>query len=186
MKETRFKIKGADIILVNKGINQGEIQIKSKTKGSFSMYWGAMGGTIEDFMLKTNSDYFSGKLLGSINSQVFCEKETFKNLRQYIKENIDFRVDGGSLFRKDLNKVLRDFQRKCKEQGTRTYFVESFEYNLCLVDFYLIKERYDRDKMEDEFDAMFGEPWLFIGTRESDTCKWLKTIHAAIKRKLKQ
>lgn len=67
MKETRFKIKGADIILVNKGINQGEIQIKSKTKGSFSMYWGAMGGTIEDFMLKTNSDYFSGKLLGSIN-----------------------------------------------------------------------------------------------------------------------
>lgn len=186
MKETRFKIKGAEVILINKGTNQGEIQIKGKTKGSFSMYWGAMGGTIEDFMVKINSDYFSSKLLGSINSQVFCEKETFKNLRQYIKESIDFRVDGGSLFRKDLNKVLRDFQRKCKEHGTHTYFVESFEYNLSKVDFRLVRERYDRDKMKYEFDAMFGEPWLFIDTKESDTCKWLKTIHAGIKQKLKQ
>lgn len=186
MKETRFKIKGAEIILVNKGENQGEIQIKGKTKGSFSMYWGAMGGTIEDFMVKINSDYFSSKLLGSINSQVFCEKETFKNLRQYIKENIDFRVDRGSLFRKDLNKVLRDFQRKCKEHGTPTYFIESFEYNLSIIDFYLIEERYDKCRMREDFVAMSGEPWLFIGTKESDTSKWLKTIHAGIKRKLKQ
>ena len=55
--------------------------------GAYANYWGAMGESLESFIISINSDYFAKKLGKNLFS--FCPKSTVKNLRKAIKEEYE-------------------------------------------------------------------------------------------------
>ena len=179
-----FSIGGTEITFENKGENKGEITISDKEKGTYQMYWGAMGGTLQDFILRINEDYFTDKLLGVRSTQVFDAKGTFKELRKFIREELDLPWYKHLDFQKDLREKLSNFQKNCEEINSDRYFVESFDFNVgTMPDFYLIEDRWERERIERDFKGI-SEPWHFIQTKESQEAKWLKSLHFKIKRKL--
>ena len=179
-----FLVSGTEITLENKGENQGQVTISDSKKGKYQMYWGAMGATIQDFILGINSDYFASKLLDTRNSNVFNPAGTFKELRKFIRDELDLPWYKHLDFQKNLREVLNSFQSQCEEINDERYFVDSFSFYLSTkLDFYLIDDRAERNRLEDEFKNI-NEPWHFIQTKESQETKWLKSIHAKIKRKL--
>ena len=179
-----FFIGGTEIILENKGENQGQITVNDKDKGTYQMYWGAMGGTIEDFLLQINSDYFTDKLLGVMSTQTFDCKGTFAAVRKFIRQEIDLPWYKHLDFQKNLRDELNYFQERCTEYNSDQYFVDHFsDYLDRRLKFFLIDDRWERERIEKDFKNI-SEPWHFIQTKESDTAKWLKSLHSKIKHKL--
>lgn len=172
------------ILLENKEYGQGKITVSNINYGEFDMYWGAMGGTLEDFLCRINEHYFTDKLLGHISGQVFAPKGTFREVRKFIREELDLPWYKHMEFQKDLRKKLSYFQERCEEYGSEQYFVEHFCDNLeRRLDFHLISDRWERESIEKDFESI-NEPWHFICTKDSRTTKWLKKLHGQIKEKL--
>lgn len=179
-----FFVGGTEIILENKGENKGQITVNDKSKGTYQMYWGAMGGNIQDFLLQINSDYFTDKLLGVMSTQTFDCKGTFAAVRKFIREELDLPWYKHQDFQANLRENLNLFQERCEEYNSDKYFVDHFhDYLYRYPSFYLIDDRYEQERIENEFQNI-SEPWNFIQTKESDTAKWLKSLHSKIKRKL--
>ena len=88
LKMNRFNIETADIILENYEQGQGKIIISDLYNGSFSFYWGSMGENIEEFLKSINSSYFADKLCA--NQFVFSGKQTAKEIRKYIREEMKY------------------------------------------------------------------------------------------------
>ena len=179
-----FFVGGTEIILENKGENQGQITINDKELGAYQMYWGAMGGTIQDFLMRINSDYFTDKLLGVRSTQVFDVKRTFAALRKYIRTEVGLPWYKHQEFQSNLRENLNLYQERCEEYNSEKYFVDHFTDYLCRYpSFYLIDDRFEQERIEGELHNI-SEPWNFICTKESQEAKWLKSLHCKIKRKL--
>lgn len=185
MNTTTFTIENAIITLHNKEINQGSISIKNKaTAYSYEMYWGAMGGTIEEFLISINSDYFTDKLLGKRSMQVFDARGTFKNLRKFIREELDLPWYKHLDFQKDLREKLHSFQERCDDFNSSEYFVENFSHFVqYTLNYYRISDDHDRSVVEEAFNSI-SEPWEFLDTKYSSESKWLIKLHSKIKKKL--
>lgn len=183
-EKNTFFIDDSEISIENKGENKGRITVFNKQKGSYEMYWGAMGGTIEEFLVRINSDYFTDKLLGKTSMQVFDCRGTFASLRKFIREDIGLPWYRYQEFQANLRENLNLFQERCQEYNSDKYFVDHFYDYLCRYpSFYLIDDIYEQERIKKEFKSI-SEPWNFIQTKESDTTKWLKLLHVKIKKKL--
>lgn len=179
-----FFIGGTNIILENKGPNRGQITIINNEKGIYNMFWGAMGGTIEEFITRINEDYFTDKLLGVRSTQVFDVNRTFTNVRRFIREELDLPWYKHIEFQKDLRNYISTFQERCAEYNSEKYFVDHFhDYLYRYPSFYLIDDRWEQKRLEDEFNNI-SEPWGFIATKDSKESKWLKSLHKTIVKKL--
>lgn len=182
---TKFFIGDTEITLEEKGENKGEITVKDYRMGIYSMYWGAMGGTLKNFILRINEDYFTDKLLGVHSMYVFDIKATFKELRKFIRHEFNLPWYKHTEFQKDLRVKLKNFQDNCEEYKSERYFVDDFNFYLGIQpDFYLIEDKFECNHIEKSFKSI-EEPWSFIQQKDSDTTKWLKKLHNKIKLKLR-
>jgi hypothetical protein len=180
----KIKIKGVDIILENTAPNQGKIIVSDNNGNNYSMFWGAMGSTLQEFLCGINSSYFSDKLLGSERSQTFNVKKTFKELRKFIREDLDLPWYKHLEFQKDFREKLKSFENECLEYPYDRFFVDGFQDCFSVSpNFYLIDDSYERSRIEKDFKSI-SELWHFIQTSESDTCKWLQSIHKQLIKKL--
>lgn len=176
----KIKIKGVDILLENIDTNQGKVIVSDNNGNNYSMFWGAMGGTIQHFICRINSDYFADKLLGTEKTQLFNVKQTFKELRRFIREDLDLPWYKHLEFQKDFREILKSFENECLENPYDRFFVDNFHsYFSYKQNFYLISDRYECSRIENDFKSL-SEPWNFIQTSESEKTKWLKYLHKQI------
>ena len=182
---TTYKIQDAEVILEDMGINKGKITINSD-RGVYTMYWGAMGDNIKDFILYINDCYFTDKLLGVRSTQCFNVKATFSNVRKFIREELCLPWYKHIDFQKDLREKINTFQSYCKEIESEDFFVNSFHlYLSTLPNFDLIEDRFEREQIENDFKNI-SEPWHFIDTKDSDETKWFKSLHKKLIKKIKK
>lgn len=180
----KIKIKEVDILLENLAPSQGKVIVSDNNGNNYSMFWGAMGGTIQEFICRINSDYFADKLLGTERTQSFNVKQTFKELRRFIREDLDLPWYKHLEFQKDFREILRSFENECLENPYDRFFVDNFHsYFSYKPNFYLISDRYECSRIENDFKSLC-EPWHFIQTSESEKTKYLKSLHKQIIRKL--
>jgi hypothetical protein len=74
----KIKINNTDIFLEDFGDNKGKITVSDTYGYNYSMFWGAMGGSLKDFLCSINSEYFADKLMGSQSNNEMDVKKTFK------------------------------------------------------------------------------------------------------------
>lgn len=181
---TFLQIGHTDVFLENQGEGRGQITVNDRERGTYQSCWGAMGSSIEDFMLRINEHYFTSNLLGARNGQVFDAKGTFAEVRKFIREELDFPWYKHLEFQKDLREKLKNFQDNCEEINSDRYFVESFGFNVgSMPNFYLIDDRYERERIEKDFNNI-SEPWHFITTKPSKESLWLQSLHTKIKKRI--
>jgi len=180
----KIKIKGVDIILEDKAPNQGKVIVSDNNGNNYSMFWGAMGGTLQEFICRINSSYFADKLLGTERTQAFNVKKTFKELRRFIREDLDLPWYKHLEFQKDFREILKEFENECLSNPYDRFFVDSFHsYFSYKPNFYLISDSYECSRIEKDFKSL-SEPWYFIQTSESEKSKWLQFIHKQLVKKL--
>lgn len=182
----RLKIDNTDIFLEELGENKGKITISDTYGHNYSMFWGAMGGTLKEFICRINPEYFVDKLLGVRSSQCFDVKNTFAELRNHIKNEMGLPWYQHQEFQKNMREVIKDFQEACEEANSEEYFVNCFiNQFVSRLNYYLIKDDYERDRWEKEFNSI-SEPWNFIQTKESPKCIFLTELHEKLIKKLSQ
>lgn len=182
----RLKIEDTDIFLEEMGENKGKITISNTWGNNYSMFWGAMGGTLKDFICRINPEYFVDKLLGVRSSQCFDAKNTFAALRNHIKNEMCLPWYKHQEFQKHMREVIKDFQEACEEANSEEYFVNCFTNQFdSRLNFYLIKDDYERTRLEKELKSI-SEPWNFIQTKASPQCIFLTELHGKIIKKLSE
>ena len=80
-----LRIDYTDIFLDDKGNGQGKLTISNTCGFNFSCYWGAMGGSLKDFLLRINEDYFVRNLTDPLS---FDAKLTAKSVRRYVRNEL--------------------------------------------------------------------------------------------------
>ena len=186
-KLLEFKVNGGKTLvrLEDYEENQGKITLEDTVRGDYSMYWGAMGGTIRKFVLSINSDYFVGKLIGIRNSNVFDPKATFVAINEYLLDEGFIRVARKYPdFYRNFKDRLKDFKADCEECPSERYFVDTFHMHM-EQNLWLITDEYDRESVKKIMSGI-DEPWSFINTKQSNEAKWLNSTHSRIKNKLKK
>lgn len=182
-KTETIVIKDVKIVFENHAPGKGLITI-SKGESKYSSYWGAMGGSIQEFMLRINEHYFTSNLLGARESTIFDAKKTFTELRRFIREDMDLPWYKHMEFQANLRENIKTFQEYCEDTNSERYFVDHFSFWLSTMpDFYLIENRFDRNQIQQDFVSI-SEPWHFIQTKLSEEAKWLVKLHVQIKKEL--
>lgn len=174
-----FKINNTDIILQDHGNNKGKIIISLWDKYNFSHYWGAMGGTLKEFLLSINVDYFVTKLCPAGRWEVFDGKKPATRTRKEIKEFLQWYEH------RDFQKHMREEIKKIEVMEDEYEFqswAESFIDNL---DFYLV-DRVDRELLKSDFEGMMCEWRNLIAKTDSPEAKFLSDLFPKIKKHLKQ
>ena len=120
-----LKIKGVEITLENRDFGEGKITINRTNK--FSMFWGAMGSNIQDFLCQINSDYFADKLQGAERLEKFDCKKTFSEVRRFIREDINLKWYKHFEFQKEMRETLNEFESYClNSYSPEHYFIDNF------------------------------------------------------------
>ena len=182
-KINALKVNGTSVFLENTGLNSGSIIISNNYSKNYSYSWGAMGGTIEEFIQSISSDYFANKLLCKESAWTFNCAGTFKNVRKYIREEICLPWYKHVDFQKEMRYELKKFEESC-EDGGEHYFVNSFCSFIEKVDFSLIEERHERETIKKEFRSMSSEPWCFSDKKLSEDYNWICKFHKDLKKSL--
>jgi hypothetical protein len=177
----KIKISNYEIYLENFEFGKGKIMITDGIN-NYSYFWGAMGDTLEDFIIGINSDYFSNKLIDYRSFYSFNVKKTFTILRKHIKQEI-IPWYKHMEFQKQMRYELNKFENYCKNNDSETFFVNYFSTFVNSLDYDLIEGYFDRKDIEDEFKSI-TEPWHFIMNSESDEVVKLKKLHNQLKKYL--
>jgi len=177
----RIKINNTDIFLEDLGGNKGKITISDTYNHNYSYFWGAMGGTLNEFILSINSGYFADKLLGCKSNYVFDARLTFAAIRKFIASDLNLPWYKHIEFQKGLREKINEFQRDVESADQ---FVSGWHSFINSIDFYLIEKRYEREEVEKEFKNI-SEQWNFIGERLSPEYLWLEKLHGKLKKHLK-
>lgn len=178
----RIKIENTDVFLEDFEPNQGKITISDTHGHNYSTYWGAMGSNICEFIIRINGQYFADKLLGSINSQVFDSKKTFKAVRRFIREEFCLPWYKHIEFQKQMRETLKDFESRCESEND---FVSNWQgHFIDKLDFYLIGDKYDRQSIESDFQSI-DTVWDFMETKYSPEYKWLIRFHTKLIKAIK-
>lgn len=181
----RYKVGDSDIFLEELGYNKGKITVSDVYGHNYSMFWGAMGGNLKEFICQINSEYFASKLLGSIDSQVFDTKATFKNVRKHIRDEMGLKWYEYMDFQKHMREVLKDFENDCIscEITNSSYFIDNFKSSFIdRLDYYLIAGFFEKSYLESDLKNI--EWWYLTQTKESPKYKWLEKLHCELKKKL--
>jgi len=183
----RIKIGTTDVILENLGDGAGKIIIADcEYDKNYSYYWGAMGKntTIEKFLENITPSYFSNKLIGTRNGRVIDIASTFKEVRKHIRVELGLPWYKHLEFHKHMRQVLKEFQIICECQQSEVFFVEQWDnYFITELDFSLITDRYDQQRLEKEFKGI-SEVWYFIQKKDGPEIVWLEKFLEKLKAKL--
>src|ERR1700761_5725172 len=122
---TNIKIDTTDIILMDVGSGRGKIIISDTSRQFTSSYfWGAMGSSLPDFLLRINSDYFVRNLTTARHGE-FNARKTMSAIRRWLRTDCEFRWYEHMEFQKDLRYELNSIQRSC---GSVNEFVSQMQY----------------------------------------------------------
>jgi hypothetical protein len=180
----KITIKETDVFLENHKKGQGKITISNTYGKNFSNFWGSMGETLEEFLCGINPEYFATKLLPPSDERIIDIKATFKNVRKYIREELDMPFYKEMEFQKDMREKLKEFQDQCEERGGKYRFVDGFhDFFVDSLDFYLIADSYDSNQVKESFQGIC-EHWQFLEEKPSEDHDWLIDFHARLKKEL--
>lgn len=177
-----YKIDNTDVFIDEIDTNKGKITISNTSGHNYSTSWGAMGGTLKEFLCKINEEYFADNLMGRRAGQVMDVKKTFTSVRYHITNEIGLPWYEYKGFQKEMRELLSSFQRDCEEGVSDRYFVDNF-HNAFIdrLNFHFLPP--GSDYIEERFKSI-NEPWNFIQHKESDGYIWLKKLHGKIKKQL--
>lgn len=175
---TRLQIENADVFLENLGSGKGKITILDTHMGAYANYWGAMGESLESFIISINSDYFAKKLGKNLFS--FCPKSTVKNLRKAIKEELHWWEDISA--QKRLRECIK-YLELCSSVDEFIRLCITIPESLHVLELTLNEEAEFRSRIKDIFES---EPWEYIEHKPSNEYKWLVKIHKKLQLYLKK
>lgn len=182
----RFKIDSVDVILEDFGDGKGKIIISDLNYGyNFSYYWGAMGDSLADFLVRINSDYFADKLgpyaAGEINA-----RKTLISIRKALKEY--YYSEFPWYVEKEFQQNLRDNLKELQDNGfvNVDHFMGQITRLIDNLDYYLISDRFDRERVKEAIKTALSEPWYFIYHEEHKQITYLKNFHVKLVKKLKK
>lgn len=179
-----MKIGKYDVIYTNLEENCGKITIIDENEYKYSYQWGAMGGTIEQFLKQIDSEYFAKNLLQADEHYSTNWRKTFRNIREYIRDEIGLKWYEHMEFQTHLRQNLNDFQERCIEQNDENYFVNYFhKYVGNYLDYSLIDDHYDAEELENDFKNI-SEVWYFLNKKPSQKYKDFTKLHKTLVKKL--
>lgn len=176
----QIKIGTTDVFLKNERFGSGKIIVSDLYEGSYSFFWGSMGSNLEDFLKSTNADYFAGKL--SNENHVFSPKNTAKNIRRYIKEEMKFDLPWYRFMsaQKELREQIKQIESTSNEHEALS-IIEGFHKNCFCFDL----DRNETEEFTETLESHFNcEPWHFLETEPSKEYLFLKNLHKKILKKL--
>lgn len=181
----KIKVGEIDVFLENFELGRGKLTISGSDR-NYSYFWGAMGGTLENFILRLDGSYFANKLKPSYDEQVIDIKGTFRNVRTYIREELYLPWYKHVEFQKDMREKLNYFQQECEEDwGGQYTFINCFNTKFIdELDFRLIED-YDRKYIERDFAGISEGLHYFLETKESPTYDWLVSFLPKLKKAIK-
>lgn len=177
-----IKIESADVFLDDRGGGKGKLTISDSFMGAYNYFWGAMGGTLEEFISHINTSYFVNKLCSS--SLEFNAKLSARNIRKYIRTELSYELPFWKFMQ--AQKEMRQMIKELESCENANEFVDAC---LRLPDALDCCElSYNEEK---EFKGIIrgvftSEPWHFIEESESREAIWLADLHSKIKVELKK
>lgn len=177
-----IKIGNTDVFLDDKGEGKGKITISdTEYDYNFSFYWGAMGCNLEEFLLQINPDYFEGKL--NMGDQgVFDAKGSIKNVRRYIREEMEYQLPW-YLYpsaQKELRERLRWIEEYCCSEDEFVNDMTTLTESIYCMDLTRNEER----NFLGIISELEQEPWYFIEKKPSQKSVWLKNFLPKLKKEL--
>jgi len=183
---TELSFKEAKVLLENFGSGKGKISITYERKYGEIItryyFWGSMGGSIEDFICRIDSGYFTNKLTPANDNGVIDVKKTFRNLRKFIAEEFDLPFYKEMDFQKGMREHLNDFQNNCESSNE---FVDRFQREMIDMPFYLITNHFEERLLFEEFTSI-SETWHFLEFKPSEDYYFMFKIHEKIKKELRK
>lgn len=168
-------------VLYDLGPSKGKVELYNEEEMTHSYSWGAMGGTISEFISGINESYFASNLRKG-SGQKFSVKKTFQNIRKHLKDEMGFTWFKYKDFHSHVMEKIRMSQILCEEYDTEEFFVDEIYYTIHHhgIDYYLCDER----GIEEEFKSNFSEPWHFLSHDSSDEYNMLIKAFHKIQKKL--
>ena len=179
----KLTIGDTDVILDNYGNGKGKITISNTYGYNFSHYWGSMGGTLQEFLLRIDEYYFCNKLTPPGKSGEFNAKLSVMQIRKYIREELSWDLPWHAYMG-----LQKEFREELKNIEKYSYSEDSF-VNQCLAlkDFVWSEGTYQEEKeFKDIIEGIFSEPWHYIVRGDSDNEKFLVNLLPKIKKELKK
>lgn len=176
-----LKIGSTDIFLDDQGHGKGKITISDGWMGAYNYFWGAMGGSLEDFLLSINTSYFVDKLCRL--PYQFDGKLSARNIRKHIRTELAYELPYWKFM--DAQKELREKIKELENCESANEFVDAccrLPDNLLCIDLSYDEEKEFKGIIRDTFTS---EPWHFIEESESREAIWLADLHSKIKAELK-
>ena len=138
-----------------------------------------MGGTLKEFLLSINEDYFANRLCS--NRFEFSKKGTFANVRKYIREEMDLPWYKETYFQKELREDLNRFQNNCYSEES---FVNMWDDFINNIPYHNLECReWEAKSIEANFKGIC-EHWNFIEKIESSEYKFYLKLLPLLKNKL--
>jgi hypothetical protein len=171
------------VILDDLGGGKGSI-IVSNGYNAYEYFWGAMGGSLKDFLLGINGDYFATKLIGHRDEHEFDIKGSVKNVRAHLREVLPWYNYMSA--QKELRSELKMLEYCCTDQDFVREMGELPNKLMCLE-----LDRWDESDFLDIIREELGcEPWHFIDNKPSKEYvflnKFLPKLQKHIKKELKE
>jgi hypothetical protein len=143
--------------------------------GAYTYYWGAMGGSMEEFLCSINKEYFVDKLCQKTG--VFCAKESTQNVRRHIRKNLpDLPFWKFMEAQKEMRKYIKDLE-SCQSEQEFISICGDIPNAIMCFDLSYKEEKEFKDIIRDVFTC---EPWYFIGEKPSRESEWLSELHGKI------
>ena len=181
---TKLNFEDTDVYLEELSENAGKITISDSYGHNYSYYWGAMGGTIKEFITKIDKGYFANNLIGRKSFWVIDVNKSIAEIRKYISTEMDLPWFKEKEFQKSIREELNNFKNELLENPNQYYFVDCFQSMfISRLNYHLIEGQYDRKEIEKAFKEI-SEPWHFIQTKPSEEYKWLEKLHGKLKKEL--
>lgn len=186
MQIERIRIDNTDVFIEELGNGKGKITISDTYDHNYSYFWGAMGGTLKDFLCSINSSYFCDKLMGARSKWIMDVPKTFAAIRKYIATDMGLPWYQHMAFQKDLRETLKNFQSQIEEHPSNDLFVSLFHHSFInRLSFWYIEDSIDQKYVEKDFKGIC-EVWHFIVEKEGPEYIWLTKFHSKLKTAIKK
>jgi len=175
------KIKGAEVTFEDYGNGKGKITINDWGFNG-SAFWGAVGESLFDFLLRINEDYFVSNL-GSHETGEFNKKRTFANFRKQLREVLPFYTE--MEWQKETLRYELKWKQEHEVYDDRSFVDIMGRFHKDLY-YYNIKDKYERKEIEETIAGVCSECWHYIIHDEHREVKYLKDMFKHIKKAIKK
>lgn len=180
----KFIISDYSFYLEEHGAGKGKVIVTGWDRDdNYSYFWGSMGTDLKSFLKRIDNGYFVGKMMERDKQEVFSAKKTGTNIRKVWKSEIMQWYEHQE-FQKDFREKLNSF---LDEIIDKNHFVYEFDSFINSLDFYLITDKYERDRIESDIkDILQSECWHLIETETSRDYRNLSQAFTGLKKHLKK